>query len=345
MFNDYRRAAGCAIATIVLLGFGTDPAAAQAKTDVIELRNGDRITCEIRKLERGKLTVGTDGIGTIAIEWDDVERLTSKASYDVELMTGARVFGSLERGDADTVVVSTSSGPERLTLATIVRISPVGGTIWSRIDGTVDGGFSFTQANLQTQWSFNANVSYRSRRWLSTLSADSLLTELEDSEGQLRNTLSLQTKRFLSAHWSALGFAQFQQNEELSLDLRSVIGGGAERILAQSNRTALAAVGGVAMTNERYTGVASEIVAEAVAGMTWEWFTFDGRSTTLNNSVLSFYAMNRARVRLELNSSFKSDIVGDLYWSINVFESYNSEPPPDEKRSDFGISATVGWSF
>jgi putative salt-induced outer membrane protein YdiY len=335
----------CAVIAAILLGFGTDPAAAQAKTDVIELRNGDRITCEIRKLERGKLTVKTDGIGTIAIEWDDVERVTSKASYDIELMTGARVFGSLERGDADMVVVSTSSGPERLTLATIVRISPVGGTIWGRMDGSVDAGFSFTQANVQTQWSFNADVSYRSRRWLSTLSADSLLTELEDSEGQVRNTLALQTQRFLTGRWSALGFAQFQQNEELSLDLRSVIGAGAVRILAQSNRTVLAVVGGVAMTNERYTGVDSEMVAEAVAGMTWEWFTFDGRSTTLNNSVLSFSAMNRARVRLEINSSFKSDIVGDLYWSINAFESYNSEPPPDEKSSDFGVSATVGWSF
>jgi len=30
---------------------------------------------------------------------------------------------------------------------------------------------------------------------------------------------------------------------------------------------------------------------------------------------------------------------------INLFESYNSDPPASQKRSDFGISATVGWSF
>jgi hypothetical protein len=330
---------------VVLLCLLADPAAAQTKTDIIELRNGDRITCEIRKLERGKLTVKTDGIGTIAIEWDDVERVTSKAIYDVELMSGVRAFGSLERGDSDTVIVNTASGPERLTLATIVRISPVGGTLWSRMDGSIDTGFSFTQANVQTQWSFNADVSYRSRNWLSALDVDSLLTELEDSDGQVRNTLSLRSQRFLTARWSALGFAQFQQNEELSLDLRSVIGAGADRILAQSNRTVLAAIAGVAMTNEQYAGAEGEMIAEAVAGMTWQWFTFDGRSTTLDNSVLSFFAMNRSRLRLEVNSSFKSDIVGDLYWSVNVFESYNSDPPADEKSSDFGVSATVGWSF
>ena len=53
--------------------------ASAQKTDVVELRNGDRITCEIQKLARGKLTVKTDGIGTISIEWDDVERVRSTA--------------------------------------------------------------------------------------------------------------------------------------------------------------------------------------------------------------------------------------------------------------------------
>ncbi len=48
------------------------PCFAGPKTDIIELLNGDRITCEIQKLERGKLTVKTDGLGTISIEWNDV---------------------------------------------------------------------------------------------------------------------------------------------------------------------------------------------------------------------------------------------------------------------------------
>jgi len=62
--------------------------------------------------------------------------------------------------------------------------------------------------------------------------------------------------------------------------------------------------------------------------------------------VVSFYALTGgARTRLEIDTSFKSDIVGDLYWSINLFESYNSGPPAGQKNNDFGISASVGWSF
>jgi hypothetical protein len=318
---------------------------AAIKTDVVELRNGDRITCEIRKLERGKLTVKTDGLGTVAVEWDDVQYLASMANYDIELRSGERVFGSLARGDAGSVVVITSSGRQRLELYDVVRVAPVGGTLWRRLDGKIDAGFSFTQADVQTQWSFNADISYRSRRWFSALSADSALVSSEDEAGQLRNTLSLQSQYFTGMRWSTLGFAQFQQNEELSLDLRAVLGAGVQRVLRQSNRTVFALVGAAALTREQYSGESADVVTEAVAGATWSWFTFDGRSTNLDSSVLTFYGINRTRARLELNSSFKSDIVGDLYWSINVFESYTSDPPEDGKSNDFGVSAAIGWSF
>ena len=156
----------------------------------------------------------------------------------------------------------------------------------------------------------------------------------------------LQSQRFLRPRWSAIGFMQLQQNEELSLNLRAVLGGGVHRILSQSNQTVLSAVGGIAYTREEYVGEDDQSVAEAVGEVTWQWFTFDGRSTSLDVSAISFYALRGdSRVRLEFKASFKSDIVGDLYWSVNTFESYNSAPPAGEKNNDFGVSASVGWSF
>lgn len=338
------RLTSIALAGVLLLSRAA-PCLAAPKTDIIELLNGDRVTCEISKLERGKLTVKTDGIGTISIEWDDVATLTSTATYDIELQSGQRYQGSLARSDSKSISVVTFSGPERLTMDTVIRITPLQRSFWRRLDGSIDAGFSFTQANVQTQWTLTSNVSYRSRLWLSELSGDSALTTREDADRQTRNTLSLQTERLLGRRWSAIGFSQFQQNEELSLNLRSVLGVGIQRVMVQSNRTALSAIGGVAYTREQYADTGGDSVAEAVAGMTWDWFTFDGRSTNLHVAATSFYALGQPRTRLELNTTFKSDIVGDLYWSVNVFESYTSAPPSGQKANDFGVSAAVGWSF
>ena len=83
-----------------------------------------------------------------------------------------------------------------------------------------------------------------------------------------------------------------------------------------------------------------------VQDLEWDWFTYDGRTTSMGVTALTFYALTGdARFRLDINASFRSDIISDLYWSINMFESFNSLPPTGQKKNDFGISAAIGWTF
>jgi len=331
---------------VALLLVTAVPCLAGPKTDIVELLNGDRITCEIQKLERGKLTVETDGIGTISIEWNDIARISSPSTFVVELESGMRYFGTLIRGDARTMLVGTAAKSDKLDLASVVRINPLGRSFWRRLDGSMSAGFNFTQANVETQWTLSSKVTYRGPKWVSTVTGDSLLTDREDAAKQTRNNVSFLAQRMLGPRWSAVGFSQFQQNEELSLNLRAVFGGGAVRNAIQTNKTIVALLGGVAYTTEQYAGAEDVSVLEAVAGADWDWFTFDGRSTNLGITAQTFYALTGdARFRLELNSSFRSDIISDLYWSINLFESFNSLPPTGQKKNDFGISAAIGWSF
>ena len=180
---------------------------AAAKTDVVELVNGDRITCEIKKLgprqadrQDRRPRHDLDRMGRHRAHHE-------QGWYDVELASGQRTFGALGRADTRTVDVVEGSRTERLALGDIVRLAPLGGTIWRRLDGSISAGFSFTEANRQTQWTFDTSVSYRSRRWLTELDADSLLTINDDSDRQTRNNLGLQSQRFLRPRWSAIGFA------------------------------------------------------------------------------------------------------------------------------------------
>jgi hypothetical protein len=334
------------ILAAVLVLVAAMPCVAGPKTDIVELLNGDRITCEIQKLERGKLTVKTDGIGTISIEWNDVARVTSPSNFVIEVETGVRYFGALIAGDARTVNVGTTAGADRLDLGAVVRINPLGRSFWRRLDGSISAGFNFTQANVETQWTFDSKLSYRGRNWLSTLTGDSLLTDREDADRQTRNNVSMFTQRLLGPKWAAVAFSQLQQNEELSLNLRAVFGGGPLRSVVQTNQSTLNLMGGIAYTTEQYQDADDVSVLEAVAAVDWDWFTYDGRSTNMGVTALSFYALTGdARFRLELNTSFKSDIISDLYWSINMFESFNSLPPAGQKKNDFGVSAAIGWSF
>src|SRR5678810_964877 len=61
------------------------------KTDSVWIKNGDRITGEVKSLSRALLKYSTDDLGTIYIEWDKVVRISSKATFEVQVNTGQKL--------------------------------------------------------------------------------------------------------------------------------------------------------------------------------------------------------------------------------------------------------------
>ena len=54
------------------------------KTDVIYMKNGDRITCKIRSLEQGQLTIKQDyATSTVIIDWNQIDRIETKQPFGV----------------------------------------------------------------------------------------------------------------------------------------------------------------------------------------------------------------------------------------------------------------------
>src|SRR5262245_46096770 len=88
-------------------------AAGHGKIDLVELTNGNQITCEVVSLQRGKLTAKTDAMGTLSIEWDSVRSLVSPVLYDVELSSGRQLLGSLVAAGPQRLAVRTSTGDEQ----------------------------------------------------------------------------------------------------------------------------------------------------------------------------------------------------------------------------------------
>ena len=88
----------------------TAPAFGAAKTDVVFFQNGDRLTGEVKSLERGRLRFKTDATDTISIEWDDVAYLSSDRNIQVETDEGQRFLGHLNRAsNASAVIIATES--------------------------------------------------------------------------------------------------------------------------------------------------------------------------------------------------------------------------------------------
>jgi len=330
----------------VCLGVAGDAYADHGKIDRLEMVNGDALTCEVISLDHGKLTVKTDGLGTLSVEWGKVQRLVSPASYQVELSSGRRMIGSIDSPVARRLAIRTITSVEVVDLADVVRMAQLESRFWKQLDGSIDYGFNFAQADNLTQSSLNATLSQRTARYLSQGTLNSQITTDSSVSHQKRNTLSVQVQRFLGNRWFVAPLAQASQNEQLGLDFRSILGGAVGRYVVQTNRSVLSLIGGVTYTHEKFVDQPGDERAEAVAIGDWDWFTFGDRETTLSTVVQVYYNIgSESRTRSELNTSLRRKFFHDFYASLNVLESFDSAPPAGEKKNDLSITASVGWSF
>src|SRR5262245_55445559 len=115
-----------------------------AKTDIVVLRNGDRLTCEVDELERGRLTVKTDDMGTIQIEWDKVQSVTAASEFDVDDLVGHRYVGALAAAASGELSITSGSEAQAVRLLDVARITRIRATFWQRLDGSLDVGASYT---------------------------------------------------------------------------------------------------------------------------------------------------------------------------------------------------------
>ena len=320
--------------------------ASHGKTDVVTLVNGDRITAEIKGLDRGKLTVKTDAAGTIGIEWNKVRRVESPASYEVELTSGARLLGTLHSPADGQVHIADATNPVTVPLEEVFQIVPIEAGFWQRLDGSISFGYSYTQSDNRSQYSIDASTVRRTPKFVTRASYNSLLTQQTGQDRQTRNTGTVVLERLLGPRWFAAVLSQLSENEELGLNLRTVVASGIGRNLVTTPHTLVGMLGGVAYTHEAYADSPRQTRAEAVLDIQWDWFVFGNNDTTLDFNVVNYYALNgENRYRTELNGTFSRKLFKDFTVGTTVIESFDSKPPSAQRRNDLSVSVTVGWTF
>jgi hypothetical protein len=211
---------------------------ATAKEFIIHV-NGDSINGDVKGFKRGKLEFEIPGSSSTFIEFDDISTIGSSDYWDVELDDQTRTFGTLEPGDeAGTVRIVGTSGAREVPLASIVQMTSIDASFWSKLDGFLEFGFSFAKANSVTNYTLGARVAYRGTKWASSITIDSRQNSQTDAETTSRNQLTLDIVRLLPKTWFAGGLGQVEQNQELDLDLRLLYGVIGGRDILQSNKVA-----------------------------------------------------------------------------------------------------------
>ena len=75
------------------------PLLAREKSDVIVMKNGDRITCEVKGLSSNTLYISVAYIlNTLSVDWTKVDHIESKQLFLVKTQNGTVYTGALSGG-------------------------------------------------------------------------------------------------------------------------------------------------------------------------------------------------------------------------------------------------------
>ena len=323
------------------------PASAQ-KTDIVTLANGDRITGEVSTLSRGQLEYKTDDQGTLYIEWDKIATVTSTGQFEVGTSDGQRFVGSLGSEPGRVLLVVATTGTERLLMTDVTIITKIGRSFWTKLDGSIDVGFSYTKSSDVAQLNLNSNTLYRSPSFEARLSASGTATQTSDEEGRDdRGTVQATYLRYRGNKWFVGGGAGVETNESLGIKIRSQLSAGVGQRLVNTNRAQLSLLGGLSVNDEH--GVDTEPTQNVEAIMTFRtsYYAYDFPKTNIDVGFQYFPSLSDfGRQRIQFDSSFRREIWKDVILAVNMFDTFDSQPPSaDADQNDIGVVLSFGWSY
>lgn len=323
--------------------------AVAAKTDVVELVNGNEVTGEVKSLEFGTLRYSTDSMGTVRIDWEDVVHVRSNQALQVELTDGSRYFGSLvPAGQRFHIELETASGSFVFPTSGVVRITPIetADRFVQRLEGSFSLGFQTQKSTDVTTSILSADIAHRSRRDLFGVRLSSSVTDQPNEPTVARQSVDLSYQRFRGNRWFTDWFTRWEKNDELGINGRIALGAAIGRYLVQNNNNVLSLTVGTQAARSSFIGEdESTTEAEGRIEARYRYRNLAPEASIQLTSIAYPVLEDLSRYRLESDLSLRRELIEDLFLELSIGHSYTSDPPTGASSSDHIVSTSLGYSF
>jgi putative salt-induced outer membrane protein YdiY len=343
------------VGTLILAAtFICAPVNAQVtRKDVLIMKNGDRLSGNLKHLHNGVLYIETDYVSdSIGVDWRQVESIQSSGTYQVVLVTGRRVMGTIEElsqpdAQGKNFIIREPTGEVRLSAEEVAGIDQQKPTFVRQLTGSVNAGYSFTSGNSESSASVEADATYTSRNWTTTGSVSESFNGQSGASRTNRSDAQFATERFLSRDSFVAGLSDFLHSSQQDLDLRITLGGGYGRYLIRKGDKGLSWVTGAVYTNERFNAVSaqsSDNNVEALVGLNYSSYRF--KLGQLQSQIFVFPGLSDfGRIRMTTNNSLTIALTNKFHFTVSFWDNFDSKPPSTAKKNELGISSGIGWKF
>jgi hypothetical protein len=331
---------------VVVFLYGNNALAAP-KTDVVILKNGDRITGELKGFSRGILSFKTDDAGTLQIEWHAIEQLKSKHYFTFYGTEGERYYGQIGTTDKpDTLLIKPIDETAiEMPLSELVRFDRVKRTFWKQVDAYIGVGLSANKASEVAQLNFDGGVSWKGVKDKVSLDMTSITTRQRTGADQ-RGDLTLQYTHDHAGNTFSSVYGILSRNEAMGIAAQGVAAYALGHRFLQTPVSHMTLAAGLDVLAEQ--AYDSDETIQGVEGLFhfgYDIYSFADRKKDLDYVLQAYSGISydRMRVNSTLNLSYK--LIGDVDLVSSLYYNYDSSPPSSAVTDrDYGINLSFRWT-
>jgi hypothetical protein len=324
-------------------------ASTRLSNDVVYMKNGDVITCEIRSLEQGQLTIKQDyANSTVVLDWKKVDHIDTKQPFVIIDTKGKALSGILSETTSEHLVQVTGD-KGGIPHDDVVSIQETGETFVRRLRGDIDIGVNLAQSNSQKNLTLEGDLTYQATKHIFSLTSSSQFTSQQETKNTSETTVKSEYFTELrKSNWYGGVIANFLSSSEQQISLRSTLGGALAIRPIYTNKTNLSIIGALAYTKEQDASdamsTASTRSIDIAGAVQFSTFRFD--STSFDTTVWVYPSLTSpGRVRMTLNQDVYYKFYKDFYVRASFYDNYDNRPVVGAPPNNLGVSSTIGWSF
>lgn len=342
-------------------------AACSGFADQVLLRNGDRITGEVVRLDNNNLVVKSEALGEIRIKWDAVAMLSTDKPVHVTA-DGAKVEADvIQRARNNDVIYTAADSSFSVTPGRILALRSDAEQaayqqqisreqhpeFLDRWNGAFDAGLSASRGNAETT---NVSLGLKGARTTDrtrvSIALNSLLARNRAADGSTLTSANafrsgLRYEVNVSDRIFTFGFGSFESDRVQHLNLRDVIGGGGGLRVAQSERGTMDVFTGASMNQESFStasGTPDRLTGELLFGQD---ASFKISSRTFIGGRFSFFPNLTVPgdYRAMLDTTASTKLNNWIGWQVTVSNVYVSNPPVGARTNDMLLSTGLRFSL
>lgn len=311
---------------------------------VVVLKNGDRITGRVIKMQDTRLEIDTPTAGIIKIKWEEIQSLTTERPMSVKLYGEADIPENAGEQRLDRHIVHTLGGEGAIPLKDVRAIN------FAENDyrGYLSVGGNQTSGNTKTQaLNISGNLTYRRLEHRYYLDGKYNRAEADGKDTANNSAVTIQYDYFLAHRVFAGGINLIETDQFQDLTLRDtgslVLG---YDVLDREHHILSIAAGPAAVYQDFSTDPSTVTPSSTLL---WRYkFMFRGDDVVFFHKLQGFKDVGHgSATRVNADQGFRVKIMENYNWWINLEYDfrYNSLPVTGKEKVDSNIIFGVSYDL